>query len=186
MDILAYQVLIHRIALLLIEDQHLGQILPASGCDKGTAVRRILHFIEEITVDIQKVNDGGMQSAFHGVLLKGIEIRLHRNDLKTVHYGHIKFPYRLIKFGRVTCGHYDPAIRHSVPAENLILQELQHGRSKGLGHAVDLVEEKNTLRYTALLHSLINRHYDLTHGILGHIRLYSVKDLTADHRKTYR
>ena len=57
----------------------------------------------------------------------------------------IELRNRLVELRRVTCCNNYPTCRNLMKSENLILQELEHCRSKGLGNAVDLIEEENTL-----------------------------------------
>ena len=65
-------------------------------------------------------------------------------------------------------------------AEDLVLQELQHGGGQGLADAVDLVQEEDALPLAGGLHGLVDGGDDLAHGVLGDLILLSVKDLLLD------
>ena len=125
-----------------------------------------------------------MDAAAVSILLPGVEIRLHIDALEPVPGDDVEFPDGIIILRGVACRHHDPALRHPMAAEDLVLQKLQHSRCQGLGHAVDLVEKENALPDIGLLHAVINGGNDLRHGVFGHIILCSAVILPDDKRQT--
>ena len=103
-----------------------------------------------------------------GVVLPHRQIRLDVHAAHAVKGDDVKIPDGLVVLRRVACRHDDPACRHSLIAKGLALQKLQHGGGKRLGHAVDLVDEQDTLGKAGGLHFGVDAGDDLTHGVLGH------------------
>ena len=73
-----------------------------------------------------------------------------------------------------------------MPSKDLVLQKLQHGRSKRLRHTVDLVEKQDALLDTGLFHDLINGGYNLAHRVLGNVKFHALVALVRDKRKSKR
>ena len=69
-------------------------------------------------------------------------------------------------------------------AEDLELQELQHGRRKGFGNAVDLVQEEDALPEAGLLHGVIYAGNDLGHGVFADGILPAAVYLRLNERQT--
>ena len=86
-----------------------------------------------------------MDTLFVGVFLPNVKIRLHGNFFHTVQRHHIEIPDRFVVLRRISCCHDDPAFRNRMISEGLALQKLEHRRGQSLGHAVDLINEKNSL-----------------------------------------
>ena len=125
-----------------------------------------------------------MDTLFVGIFLPHIVVRLHIDALQAVPGDDIKFPDGIVVLRRVARCHHNPTVRHPMPAEDLVLQKLQHGRSQSLGHTVDLIKEQNALFQPRTLHHIIDGCDDLRHGILGHAVLHTTVDLLLDKRQT--
>ena len=148
-----------------MEGQDFRQILPASGGDIAAALCRHFYPVEMLLFQIQIAGDGIVDALFPGVLLPDAIIRLHLHDLQAVQGGHVEFPDGFVVLRRIACGDDDPALRHSVAAEGLILKELEHGRGQGLGHAVDLIQEQDALSDAAVLTDVVDGGDNLAHGV---------------------
>ena len=86
-----------------------------------------------------------MDALLVGILLPHIIVRTHIDALQAIPGNDVELPDGVVIFRRITCGHHDPAVRDTMPTKDFVLQELQHSRSKGLGHTVDLIQEQNAL-----------------------------------------
>ena len=73
----------------------------------------------------------------------------------------------------VACRYNDPAVGHAMTAEDLVLQELQHGRGQRLGNAVDFVKEENAFLLAGCFHGFVYRRDDFAHGIFGNVVLFA-------------
>ena len=103
-----------------------------------------------------------------GVVLPDRQIRLNVHPADAVEGDDIEIADGFIVFRRVACRHDDPARRHSLIAEGLALQKLQHGGGQRLGDAVDLVDEEDALFQAGGLHLGVDAGDDLAHGVLRH------------------
>ena len=167
LQILADHVLVHLVAVLLAQADHVAQVRPAPGGDKGLALRAALDLVEVHLLDVQIGEDRRVRAAGVGVLLPDLVIRLHVDALEAVPGDDVELPHGVVVLRRVAGGHDDPALRHPVAAEDLVLQKLQHGGSQGLADAVDLVEKENALLDTGGLHHVVDAGDDLAHGVLA-------------------
>ena len=102
------------------------------------------------------------------ILLPHPQIRFHVNPLDPVQGDHIEFPYRFVILRRIAGSCDNPALRYLMASEGLALEKLQHGRSQGLGYAVDFINKKNPFLKTCFLHPVIDGCHNFTHGILRH------------------
>ena len=65
-----------------------------------------------------------MHAALQGIALPDTVVRRHAEFAHAVLGHHIKVPHRAVILGRIARGHNDPALRHAVGAEGLVLQKL--------------------------------------------------------------
>ena len=149
------------------------RFVTARGWDEALAVHGGLDAIEVPLLDLQIGEHRRVDSLLVGVLLPGVKVGFHVNALEPVPGDHVELPHGVVVLRRVARRHHDPALRHPVAAENLILQKLQHHRGQGLGHAVDLVQEEDALLDPGVLHQVVHGGDDLAHGVLGHVALHA-------------
>ena len=149
----------------LIVNKHFAQVLPASCRNEMPAVHGGLDLIEIVLLDLEVAYHRLMYALSVGIVLPGVIIRLHVYPLQPVPGNYIVFPHRLIVFRRISRRNNYPSVRHPVPSKYLVLQKLQHHWRKGLGNTVYLIKKKDPLLLPALLHHVVNRGYDLAHGI---------------------
>ena len=168
LDILAHHFPVRSFSQLFIGIEELGQILPSSGCGEHAPVHTGLHAVKIIFVNIQIGDHSRMDTCTVGIFFPHAEIFLHVNPADPVKSHHVKLPDRFIVLRRIACCYNDPALGHRLIAEGLALQKLQHGGRKRLRHTVDFINKKDSLLYLRLLHPVIHRGYDLTHGIFCH------------------
>ena len=121
-----------------------------------------------------------MDGCTEGILLPGLEIRLHLDLFQAVECHDVKFPHGAVIFWRIARRDHDPALRKRVAPEGLVLQELQHGRREGLGDAVDLVEKEDALRKTGGLHRVVDAGNDLRHRVFRYLVSLSAVVLLRD------
>ena len=178
------ELLIHRQVVLLVQVNHLAQVVPAPGGDEPLAVHRGLHLVEVTLPDLQVRHHRRMDVLLVGKLLPGIEVRLHVDALEPVPGNDVELPDGAVVLRRVAGSDHDPALRHPMAAEDFILQKLQHGRGQRLADAVDLVQEEDALLFAGGLHSLVHGGDDLAHGVLGDLVLLAVKDLLLNEGQT--
>ena len=164
----------------------LGQVLPASCRYESLPVHGGLAPEEILPVDIQVGDHRAVDPGIVGIFLPDLEIRIHVDHLDTVQRDHVKITHGLIVFRGIAGCDDDPPFRHLLVAEGLLLQELQHGRRKGLGHTVDLVNEQDPFLLAGQFHSVIHRSNDLAHGIFRHLISPSAVFLLRNKRKTHR
>ena len=108
---------------------------------------------------------------------------LNLDLLHTVQGNNIELPDGFVIFRRIACCHNDPSFRYLLVTEGLALQELEHGGCQCLRHAVDLIDKENSFLLPCLLHLLIDRGNDLTHGIFRHRAGLSLIFFFPDKRK---
>ena len=125
-----------------------------------------------------------MDTGFHGEFLPHLKIRLDFDFLETVKHRDVEFTHRIVVFRRVSRGHDNPAFRHTVAAECLILQKLQHTRSQGFGNAVDFIQKENACLSAASFHLIIDAGQDFTHRVFGNTVFLSAVFLFHDIGKT--
>ena len=125
-----------------------------------------------------------MNACIISIFFPNAEIRLTLDPLNTVESNDIELRNRLVELRRVTCCNNYPTCRNLMKSENLILQELEHCRSKGLGNAVDLIEEENTLFDASGFDSVIKCSHDLTHRVLGYLHVSTGVVSMYNNRKT--
>ena len=118
------------------------------------------------------------------ILFPRRKIRLDVNSFQSVPRYNIKLTDGIIIFRRITGSNYYPAVRHSVSAENLVLQELEHNRSKRFGHAVYLIEEQYALFYTRVFHKVIHCRDDFRHSVLRHVIFLTAVILVYNERQS--
>ena len=174
LEVLSYHFLIHRNVQCLIDLQDFGKILPSSGRHKPFSVHRRLNLIEIIRLDVQIGNDGSVNLLLIGKFFPYLIIRLNLDLLHPVQCHNIELPDGFVILRRVARCHDDPALRHLLITEGLTLQKLKHGGRQRLGHAVDLIDEKNPLLLSGLLHFLIDCGNNLAHGIFRYGMLLSL------------
>ena len=148
--------------------QQIGKILPAAGGHELGAVHIGVDLVEVLRVQLQIAQNGAVDVGSAGIVLPHRQIWLNVHAAHTVQRHDVKIPHRLVVLRRVACRHNDPACRHSLIAEGLALQKLQHGGGQRFGHAVDLVDEQDALRKAGGLHFGVDAGDDLTHGVFGH------------------
>ena len=180
MDVLPYQLVIDLELIGLVQPHHARQVAPRTRCDKLAGAPLGLHVIEAIRPHIKEARHSRMHPVCHGVLAPGCQVRLYLDALDAIHRHHVKSPSALVVFKRVACAHDDPAVWHAVVAEHLALQKAQHHRHEGLAHAVDLVEEQDTLAPPCPFYALVDAGDDLAHGVLGDIRFMPAKAALGD------
>ena len=127
-----------------------------------------------------------MHTRLHGEVAPGGEVGLHVDALEAVPCGDVEIVRRAVVLGRVTGRHHDPAVRHAMASEDLVLQELQHRRRQRFRHAVDLVEEQDALALAGGLHGIVHGGDDLAHRVLGHVVLHAVVGLLRDEGQAER
>ena len=184
LEILDHQILVHGQAVLFKKTDHVAQIRPASGCDEALSVHGGLDPEEIGLFDIQIGGDGGVDAGAQGKLLPDAVIGLHVDALQAVPGDDIEVPDRAVELRRVAGGDHDPAVGNTVTAEDLELQELQHGGGQSLGNTVDLIQEQDALPEAGLLHGVIHAGDDLGHGVLADSVLPAAVDLLLDEGQT--
>lgn len=127
-----------------------------------------------------------MRSLPAGVFLPSLVVRLDIDALEPVPGHDVKLAHRAVVFRWVSRRHDDPSARNAVAAEDLVLQELQHGGCQCFGHAVDLVEEQNSLLHAGAFHHVVDRRNDLGHGIFGYAVFLSAVELLFNIGQTER
>ena len=65
-----------------------------------------------------------MNAALQGIALPDRKVRRHAKLAHAIFGHHVKVPHRAVILGRIACGHNDPAVRHAVGAESLVLEKL--------------------------------------------------------------
>ena len=71
-----------------------------------------------------------MNARLVSVFFPRCKIRLDVNSFQSVPRYNVKLTDGIIVFGRISRSDYYPAVRHSVSAEPLVLQELEHNRGE--------------------------------------------------------
>ena len=168
LDVFLDEVLIGLQAQLLVGIQQIRQVLPAAGGDELGSVHVGVDLVEVLRVQFQIAQDGAVDVSCPGVVLPHRQVGLNVHAAHTVEGDDVKVPDGFVVLRRVACCHDDPARRHSLVAEGLALQKLQHGGRQRLGHTVDLVDEQDALRKAGGLHFGVDAGDDLAHGVLGH------------------
>ena len=163
--------------LLFMDLDRAGQVLPAAGGHKVSALHLRADRIEVLAPDSQIGHDRAVQTGAGGIFLKGLEILLDVDPAQPVQGHDVEIPHGFIVLGRIARGHDDKAVRDPVGAEGLVLEKLQHGRRQRLGDAVDLIQKKDALLHARSLDLVIHGRDDLAHRILGDGVLPSPVDL---------
>ena len=121
-----------------------------------------------LRAQLQVGRHGGVQPVGAGVVLPDAQLRLNVDAPHAVQRDKVKLPHALVVLRRITRGHNDPAARHSLVAEGLALQKLQHRGGQRLADAVDLVDEQDAVFLAGALHGGVDAGDDLAHRVLGH------------------
>ena len=141
LDVFPDQLLVCLQAQCFVGVQQVGKILPAAGGDELGAVHVRVDLVKVLGMQFQIAQDGAVDVRGAGVVLPHRQVGLDIHAAHAVKGYDVKIPDGFVVLRRVACRHDDPARRHSLIAKGLALQELQHGRGKRFGHAVDLVDE---------------------------------------------
>ena len=177
---------IHLLSEHFIRTDDLGQIFPASCCDKALAVHGSLA-PEKILPVYLKVRDHSiMDPDAVCIILPDFKVRLHIDHLDTVQRDYVEIPHRLVIFRGIPGRDNDPSARDLLVSESLLLQELKHGRRQRLRHTVDLVDEQDPFCLAGCFHPVIDRSDDLAHGILRDLEAASAVFLLGDKWKSHR
>ena len=183
LEVLENELARDRQAHLLVDRYDAAQVLPAAGGDELLAREISLHDVEVLLLDVEVGEDRAMDAHLVGVALPGFDIRGDIEALHTVEGHDVEVAHRAVVLRRVAGGDDHESVRDLVGAEGLVLEELEHHRGEGLGHAVDLVEEEDALVDAGALDLLIDRGDDLGHGVLGDGILLAAERALRDERE---
>ena len=175
-----------REAHLLVNRHDAAQVFPAAGGDELLPGEVSLHDIEVLLLDVEVGEDRAVDAHLVGVALPGVDIRGDVEALHTVEGHDVEVAHGAVVLRRVAGGDDHEAVRDLMGAEGLVLQELQHHRGEGLGHAVDLVEEEDAFVDAGALDLLIDCGDDLGHGVLGDGVLLAAEIALRDEREADR
>ena len=127
-----------------------------------------------------------MHAHLVGIFLPDVVIRLHLDALEPVQRHDVEFMHGVVVFRRVACRHHNPAVRHAMPPEYLVLQELQHDGGEGLRYAVDFIQKQDALTLAGGLHQVIDGGDDFAHGVFGDVVFHAVIHLVRNERQPQR
>lgn len=120
-----------------------------------------------------------------GIALKYVQICFDINLADTVQGDEVKIPDTAVVFRWIAGRSDDPATGNGLITKGFALKKLEHGWSKGLGDAVNLIDKKNTFFFAGFFHVAVNTADNLAHSIFCDRFCLAVKHFLLNKRKPY-
>ena len=116
--------------IFFIQGYHLRQVFPTSRRNERFSVNRTFYAVKIRFLNFKIGKHRGMNARLVSVFFPRCKIRLDVNSFQSVPRYNVKLTDGIIVFGRISRSDYYPAVRHSVSAKHLVLQELEHNRGE--------------------------------------------------------